>query len=415
MAADPTRDAGRFTTAYGNVELYSVVRQVLEQAGVPEGETVSTRRFDTLSAECGIEGVPSARQIGQRLKRPWREVVDIARGADGAPSPTRAVISVERSVENSDLGERHVVFALATVARHLGLSTLRPGEYERGVASLLEAGGREAARRIKDLMPTEGQIVRIAGDWDVALAMAGLDARPGVTLTAVGQKEVERVRALATATGPLPAKKRAKPLRGRKGTAPTRPRRTKTETPEPTAETAEEAKPLTQGRAKAGSQAHAIELPDAIVAFARTQNGWPANHHAMRTWQKTFRISVRTPRPLDWPAALASAHAAADDDAPARDRTIRANDIDATKTPPASLPRQYTVEWTREECLDAIDRFLDTLGPNDRPTQQAYRNWRKTTAPDAPNAGVFPRHGGQVALVNEAKQRRRKLARRQKS
>lgn len=194
----------QFTRSVDDAALVDAVGEIIREAGFDADEHVSTRAFDAAKRRLsGFEHVPTARQISGRLGQRWPDIVAVARGAPGAPRPADAIRAWGRAEENPDLDERNVIFALGLIARELGQDTLTPDEYEQRVQVLLHAGRRDGRGHVfGPLLPAAAQIVRLAGDWDVALAMAGLRPRSGVQLTAAGQQRAADAwrRAHGTAT-----------------------------------------------------------------------------------------------------------------------------------------------------------------------------------------------------------------------
>ena len=122
--------------------------------------------------------------------RSWRQIVELA---FAAPADRIGVLRAGTRVDQQPwVTRRHLFFALNRVARSLDVPTLIPREYETARAALIrEARHRDADSELAELLPTEGQIERIArlereqagdqrpwmSDWDYALEIAGLTAR----------------------------------------------------------------------------------------------------------------------------------------------------------------------------------------------------------------------------------------------
>ena len=124
-------------------------------------------------------GAPTAESIHQRLNRrrglklSWRRIVDAALAEGDTQTQTAAAWRTEK---NKDLDLRNVGYALALVARELDGQPFPPEDYERACEALIARERRRLGddSPLDELLPTVSQVERIAGSWDDALALVGL-------------------------------------------------------------------------------------------------------------------------------------------------------------------------------------------------------------------------------------------------
>jgi hypothetical protein len=148
------------------------VRAISLQAAPAAPAQVSQRTFDAAPERSRLE-LPVARSISRQLKLPWPAVLELAL----APPETHAH-RLGRALtrpEQSWLTEEHISYVLRLVARRLGVESVSPDQYRREREAML-AVSRRRRRRLR--LPTEDQLrIAVGGDWDAALALAGLSAR----------------------------------------------------------------------------------------------------------------------------------------------------------------------------------------------------------------------------------------------
>jgi hypothetical protein len=185
-----TRTArGRFGSDHHPLELYGVVRDVALTAAPDDPTSVSQSIWDGARANAGHEDAPTARAICARLADgagrpfPWRQLLELV--FDEARDIERTHALRMRSVADEYMSEDDVYYALRRVALlELGQSSLKPGEYERERERLLAQARRRrngAFELLVTLLPTVGQVERIAEDWDSALILAELEPRQAQT------------------------------------------------------------------------------------------------------------------------------------------------------------------------------------------------------------------------------------------
>jgi hypothetical protein len=172
---------GRVVAIYSKAQLYEIVGEAARKAKPQAPETLSVREFDRTVASLGYPDAPSARAICGRLKRSWTVIVALA--LDEARS-FQKLDAPEKQPEAKWLTERHLFFALNTIARFKQIESMTAADYDRYLEEFLSSRSQPAhilgpsAR-----FPTSSQILRIAqtlpsgptlNPWDRALTYAGL-------------------------------------------------------------------------------------------------------------------------------------------------------------------------------------------------------------------------------------------------
>lgn len=170
---------GTFSTVWNDQSRLDLIRQVFERAAVAR---LSMSAYNRVLAELKVErpglvSAPSAEAMHLHFNRlgsgrlSWEQIVGLALSEPG-PRVSRLTVA-GRLPMAPYLGEDHVFFALRRVARVAGVDTLAPYEYMRGRDEQLRRDARRGGL-LRDLLPTEGQITTICGDWKRALDLAGL-------------------------------------------------------------------------------------------------------------------------------------------------------------------------------------------------------------------------------------------------
>lgn len=137
-------------------------------------DRISQRAFDVGRENSSrFADLPPARSIARQLRLSWPSVVELAH----APPRTHAH-RLGRALtrpEQDWLTEEHIAYVLRVVARRLDAQTLSPDQYRREREAMLSVNRR---RRRHLRLPTEDQLrIAVGGDWDAALALAGLAER----------------------------------------------------------------------------------------------------------------------------------------------------------------------------------------------------------------------------------------------
>jgi hypothetical protein len=342
-----TRTAGgRFKSAYRTLDLYEIVRAVAEFAKPDEPTLITEAAWDKARAGAGYPDAPTARANCARLADdqgnpfPWRELLELVFDDERDIPHTHALRQGSRADE--DLDEEDVYYALRRVAKiELGQDSLRPGEYRRERERLLAADARRrnlsGGVLLADLLPTVGQLERIAGDWDAALMLAELGPRRTPTRNGHADEVVPIVEVLDRF--------------------------------------ADEADGWFCRRAQLLEYARNRKI---VMAGPSLGSSW-ADYIATATARREAKGALTRGLP---PAGTFPAYpgmgAAAETDADQEPRR-RAN-----------KPRDY---WTLERCVEAVRDYFDEPDEAERPSQARYGNWA-ADRPDAPSASTFGKHGG---------------------
>jgi hypothetical protein len=153
------------------------VREVSLLADAAEPTKAAQRAFDAAREDSArFSDLPPARSIARQLQMPWLDVLSIAH-----EPPSKHAHRLGRALtrpEQKWLTDEHIAYVLRLVARSLGTDSVSPSEYRREREAML-AGDRSRylhGRRLR--LPTDDQIrIAVGGDWNRALALAGLSAR----------------------------------------------------------------------------------------------------------------------------------------------------------------------------------------------------------------------------------------------
>jgi hypothetical protein len=150
------------------------VREVSLLANPAEPTAATQRAFDAQRQHStGHAYLPAARQITEKLRLSWQEVLAVAH----APEPRQAQLlgtKTRASPAQDWLTVDHAVTSLQLVAARLGKDSLTTAEYRAEHARLLAA---DRARWINGrwlLLPDDEQVITVTGSWDAALRLAGL-------------------------------------------------------------------------------------------------------------------------------------------------------------------------------------------------------------------------------------------------
>jgi hypothetical protein len=176
------RSSGTFSSEYDDLGLYTLVGVVAEFVSPEEPTLVTEAAWDAGRAPSGHSDAPSARAICARLADrkgksfPWPELLELV--FDPARSITQT--HAQRRADDADhFTEDHVYYALRLVARERKAKTLAPDAYARARQELIARDRRRGVHLLADLLPTVGQIERVAGSWAAALEFVGLEVRNG--------------------------------------------------------------------------------------------------------------------------------------------------------------------------------------------------------------------------------------------
>lgn len=179
-----------FRSRYDLRQLPGLVAAVARVADPGRPAQVSQRAWDAARASAGFADAPTAKQVSARLRLPWRGCLAIALASD---------LDLDQSLgrrfgepDDPTLGVEAIRAALRTVALRLKKRTLSIADYTSERREMLSAVRRALLHPGELTLPTEGQIRRVAGSWEQALILAGLEPRP----TPAGSKGLSIVEAL---------------------------------------------------------------------------------------------------------------------------------------------------------------------------------------------------------------------------
>lgn len=279
------------------------------------------------------------------------------------------------------------------------------------------------------MLPTANQITRANGrSWDLAVAKAGLELRPGAQLGPQAERRVELARrqlGLDQVTPPAPAQPEPAATEADFeaifGPSPTptsdgppappaeRPR------PEPESQDGTPAAPDADGAPSGpgrGGDARlhrsALTPAGAVAEFAKHQSAWPVGRGALDAWSEHYDVAVQRIKGGVEPLidAATGQLAAQGRTAPERQIRVAARHLRLDLARPDGLPRRVK-RYTRDDCLAAIERRYRDVPGRRKLTRAFYVSW-PPGAHDAPAASQFDRHGAFAALRDEV---HRKLGR----
>jgi hypothetical protein len=164
-----------FRSRFTRADLLVLVGRILLVANPAAPGSVTTRAFDAARATAGFPDCPTARTLCyERLDMTWPELKAIALDPKRSISATAGR---RYSYDKTDmqLTLPRAVFALRLVAMQLKRRTLAETEYVTAHHALMRRDRRAYRHGGMLQLPTNDQIVRIAGSWEAALAAAGLD------------------------------------------------------------------------------------------------------------------------------------------------------------------------------------------------------------------------------------------------
>ena len=236
------------------------------------------------------------------------------------------------------LTKEYSCFALRLIARRLHAGTLTPGQYRAGRHAMVASARGRQSIGWRVPIPTAEQIQTLAGSWDEALAHAGLTPRHGL-----GGHHAR--------VGAVPVVEVLDRCYEHHGTEPT------------------------LGELVLFARANGIPFP-------RKDRGRPYSSY-IKEWR-----NARAARGLDVPEGAP----------PKSERPDYSCDVGAV------LPGEKRAKsaWAdHDEVIAWVARYLAELKPRDRASQRGYDAWARQQD-GAPWASVLERHGGWVAVREEA-------------
>lgn len=420
--ATRSRD-GRASSRHSDGELYGLVRRVAVWVNRRRPTKITQAEFDAARSGAGLPDLPSARAICMRLgeagrSRPWAEVLEIA-----CSERTRPEISHghrQGGGEAPHLDQRHLHFALNLVAQHLGVSSLTPGDYERGRGELIERESRRRSGRhshqpdlLEELLPNAAQIERIIRSDDATLAIAApasAASNGSANGSAGGGGACENDGTNGDTTGDSGEQVAAEIAWGGRGVATGGAdwdRALSAAGLEPRAILDEE-------RHRASRGIRGLPLVEAIHHFVEANGRWPSRSALIR-FAELADIGVEgQAQGKPWPDYIDEARAFRADRglaSPERlPREVRADPasirVPSDRIPGAPRRRKTgSGQHTREELLDALERFDRELPAGASRTRAAYARFAKENRLPAP-VTLDRRGDGFTAMIAEMRERR---------
>lgn len=325
------------------LELLQKVREVAVLANPNEPTAVSQRPFD--AAREGNASLPRAKRIAERLKLPWREVLAIAHALETEQNKLLGVRA--RGTPANWLTREGMCSVLRVVALRRGVDTLTLTEYRAERGAMLAADRARWMHGGALRVPTDEQIVAVAGSWEAALRLAGL-APSAPRPRSVDQVVLTRVEVIER-------------FHEHYGKRPSRPE---------------------------------------LEAFARG-NGLPMRAERNRKWSVIVAEWERRRREQGLPPARVDLRPPGRP-TPKRARTRTA---DYGKDVGAARRGEHRVmgKWTRANCAAAVARYLAQLRTHERSTERGYTDWAATQPRGTtPALATVQEHGGWETVRREA-------------
>jgi hypothetical protein len=156
-----------------DLTLLGGVAEVSSLADLESPLTVSQRAFDAARPRrLFYPGLPRAKRITERLKLPWRDVLEIAHAPED--KQTRLLAARRKEPDAKWVTPENAASALAVAATRLKVASLTQDEYRRERGKMLAHDARQWMHGGALRMPTEHQVRHVLGSWDAALRAAGL-------------------------------------------------------------------------------------------------------------------------------------------------------------------------------------------------------------------------------------------------
>jgi len=298
--------------AFDPIYLLERVGEVASLAG-EAAQALTQRRFDAARLRhAEFTNLPPARRICERLGVSWAVVLRLA-AMSSAARPIGYMHAVNRR-DQEWLTLDYVLFTLRLVAARVGRRTLSPAVYGAERLRMLAEDRGRWMHGGQLRLPSEHQVVAVAGSWDRALADAGLAAR-----LKVGQKRRTAVPTIADILDRCYEAHGAQP---------------------------------TQRESELFARANGVPYP-------RREPGRPWSSY-LREWKRERRT-----RGLAVPTGPARKGGRPDFAAP-------------VLAPAAGERRSRKSWGKRDECALWVARFLQDLGRRQRSSQRAYDLWARS-------------------------------------
>ncbi|HTC58683.1 MAG TPA: hypothetical protein VK691_01025 [Solirubrobacteraceae bacterium] len=320
------------------------VRGVAALANPDEPAAASQHAFDAAARRLRTSSVdrgrlPAARQVARELGLPWRDALALAHEPDRRQAHALGLRSRKWAPEGWLTMER-VRFALRLVAGRRQVGTLTMGAYDSERDALLAADARDWLHGRRLRLPDAEAIRLASGGWDAALRLAGLEAcaRPPREIRQVILSRLDVMDRFCDHYGEQPTKR-------------------------------------------------------ALEAFARA-NGIPMSDEGKRLWSETvaeWRQRRRESGLLDPRVTQRKGG-----------RGAKAPNYSANVGVARPGEQPHRGKWSDEKaCVEWVGRYLASLPPHERSTQNGYRRWAHQH-PGAPSPSCFDQHSGWEAVRRAA-------------
>ncbi len=322
------------------------MREVAALAHPAEPTAATQRGFDVARERSADHAtLPTARRITEQLRLPWRDVLTVAHAPEAAQNKLLGVGARGAAVDWLTRGGVRSALRVAALRRGVGSLTL--AEYRAEREAMLAADRARWLHGGALRVPTDEQVIAVAGSWEAALLLAGLSS---------GSPRPRTAQQVALTRGDVIER-----FHEHYGRRPSRPE---------------------------------------LEAFARG-NGLPMRAERGRKWsaivaewehqrrERGLPPPRVEPRPPGRPTPKR-----------ARTRTDHyARDVGAAR------PGEHRAKgkWTRANCAAAVTRYLVQLRAGERSTQRGYTDWAATQPRgSAPTMSTIQEHGGWEAVRREA-------------
>jgi hypothetical protein len=324
-----------------SLTLLKVVREVSLLAHPDEPATASQRSFDSARERSPEhDGLPRAKRIAERLRLSWPDVLNIAHATEAEQNKLLGLRT--RAARADWLTRDGLRPALRVVALRREAETLTLAEYRAERNVILSADRARWMHGGALRLPTDEQVIAVAGSWDAALRFAGLRA----------PRERDATERRSDAAPPL-------------------------------------VDLLARFHDAHGFQPSARDLR----VFARG-NGIPYPRHV----RKGFSAAVAEWRQQRQEQGLSEPRVVARKGGRGRKAPDYGADVGA-----ARAGEKRRGQWTRDDCVAAVSRYLAQLTNGARSTERGYRDWTAAQPHDStPAFATIQEHGGWEGIRRKA-------------
>lgn len=167
----------RFSVKYTDQELIQIVGAIAKSVSPEDPLSVTQKQFDEAREKNGFSGAPSAYRITVRLKRGWKEVLELSLGY---LSKEQSLSLRGRVVLRETLTRAEVENYLQAAARDLNTRQLSVAQYDQYRERLIDEDERRFVHRegLAETIPSSLTIIQAVGTWEKALIWADLERPP---------------------------------------------------------------------------------------------------------------------------------------------------------------------------------------------------------------------------------------------